>query len=162
MPRIDAVDPSTLDGELAELAQDPYYGILAHRPEILEAWHQLDKVFFGPTSKLPNELKEEARRTLAQGAGCKLCASFGAPRPDNRDRRESLASAFADMMLQDHKSISDETFDVLREEFTDEEIVELLSWLCFKLGSNVFGALMRLAPGTEEQIKGYEQFVATG
>jgi alkylhydroperoxidase family enzyme len=162
MPRINAVDPATLDGEPAELAKDPFYGVLAHRPEILEAWFRLDKVFFGPSSALPNELKEEGRRALSQGAGCKLCASFGTPKPDNSDRRESLAAAFADMVVQDHQSISDATFDVLREEFSDEEIVELVSWLCFKLGSNVFGSLMRLAPGTDDQIRAYAEFVATG
>ncbi|UGS39009.1 carboxymuconolactone decarboxylase family protein [Capillimicrobium parvum] len=162
MPRIPAVDTATLDGQLAELAQDPFYGILAHRPEILEAWFRLDKVFFGPSSKLPNELKEEGRRALAQGAGCRLCASFGQPRDEYADRRESLAVTFAQMVLEDHRSIDDRTFDLLREDFTDEEIVELVSWLCFKLGSNVFGSLMRLAPGTEEQIRAYAEFVATG
>jgi alkylhydroperoxidase family enzyme len=162
MPRIPAVDPDTLDGEVAELAKDPFYAVLAHRPEILEAWHELDVVFFGPTSKVPNELKEEARRTLAQGAGCVLCASFGTPRDEHPDTRESLAVAFAQAMLDDHKAIGDEHFEVLREEFTDEEIIELVSWLCFKLGSNVFGALMHLAPGTDEQIRGYADFVANG
>jgi alkylhydroperoxidase family enzyme len=163
MPRITAVNPDELDdGKIAELAHDPFYGILAHRPDILSAWQRIDEVFFGPTSALPNELKEEARRALSQGVGCRLCASFGTPRSEHPDVRESLAVAFADQMLDDHKAISDAQFDTLREEFTDEEIVELVSWLCFKFGSNLFGSLMRLDPGTEEQIRGYAEFVANG
>ena len=161
-PRIAQVDPEAMEPELVELARDPFYGIVAHRPEILEAWHQLDKVFFGPSSALPNSLKEEARRTLSQGVGCRLCASFGAPRGEHPDRREALAVAFAQLLVEDHRQIDESTFDVLREEFTDVEIVELVTWLCFKYGSNMFGSLMQLSPATEAEVESYAKFVTTG
>lgn len=162
MARIPAVDPESVDADLTEPARDPFYGIVAHRPEILEAWSELDKVFFGPSSTVSNAVKEESRRVLSQGVGCTYCASLGAPREEHPDRREALAVAFAELLLTDHREIDDSTFAVLREEFTDEEIVELVTWLCFKYGSNMFGSLMRLSPATEAQVEGYAQFVATG
>src|SRR5712691_7720961 len=103
MARIPAVDPESVDGDLTELARDPFYGIVAHRPEILEAWSELDKVFFGPSSTVSNAVKEEARRVLAQGVGCVYCASLGVPREDHPDRREALAVAFAELLLTDYR-----------------------------------------------------------
>ena len=51
---------------------------------------------------------------------------------------------------------------MLREEFDEREIVELVSWLCFKYGSNMFGALMDLVPASETEIASYADFVAHG
>ena len=160
MPRIPSRSVDQLPTDLAPLGGDPFYGILAHRPEILREWNALDKAFFGPSSTVANQIKEEARRTLAQGVGCRFCASLGTPRHDHPDAREALAVAFAEMVANDHHQIDDSTFDVLREEFSDEEIVELVSWICFKLGSNIFGALMKLAPATPAEVDGYAAFVA--
>lgn len=146
--------------DLVPLGSDPFYGILAHRPEILREWNALDKAFFGPSSKVDNHIKEEARRTLAQGVGCRFCASLGTPRDEHPSSREALAVAVAELIATDHHQVDESTFAVLREEFTDAEIVELLSWICFKLGSNIFGALMKLAPATPSEIDGYAAFVA--
>jgi alkylhydroperoxidase family enzyme len=162
MPNVASPDPSDVPEAIRPLVGDPFYGILANRPEILSAWAELDKVFFGPSSTVPNAIKEEARRTLAQDVGCAFCASLGVPRPDHIDPRESLAVALADQIAHDHKQIDGSTFEALREEFSDEEIVELLSWLCFKLGSNIFGALMQLSPANEVEVAGYADFVAHG
>lgn len=72
-----SADPASLPEGLRDYAADPFYGILANRPEILAAWAGLDKVFFGPGSTVPNSIKEEGRRTLAQDVGCVFCASLG-------------------------------------------------------------------------------------
>ena len=160
MTRVPYFPPSELPTDLAPLGADPFYGILAHRPEILRSWNALDVAFFGPSSLVDNHLKEEARRTLAQGVGSRFCASLGTPRPDHPDAREALAVAFAELVATDHHQIDDSTFAVLREEFSDAEIVELVSWICFKLGSNIFGALMKLAPATPAEVDGYAAFVA--
>lgn len=162
MPRITAFPADDLPADLVPLGADPFYGILAHRPEILREWSALDRAFFGPSSKVDNHIKEEARRTLAQGVGCRFCASLGTPRDEHPNAREALAVAFAEMVANDHQQIDDSAFDVLREEFTDEEIVELVSWICFKLGSNIFGALMKLVPATPTEIEGYAAFVEGG
>lgn len=162
MTSVPPVDPSNLPPDLEELGHDPFYGVLARRPDVLRAWNELDKVFFGSTSLVSNQIKEEARRTLAQGVGCRFCASLGDPSAGHPSPREALAVAFAEQVASDHHEIDASMFDVLREEFSDEEIVELVSWICFKYGSNMFGALMRLAPATEEQVRGYADFVAVG
>lgn len=160
MARIPYFPPSDLPTDLQPLGPDPFYGILAHRPEILRTWNELDKAFFGPSSVVDNQIKEEARRTLAQGVGCIFCASLGTPRDEHPTAKEALAVAFAELVATDHHQIDDSTFEVLREEFTDAEIVELVSWICFKLGSNIFGALMKLNPATPAEIDGYAAFVA--
>jgi alkylhydroperoxidase family enzyme len=163
MPNIPVADLNSVPEAIRPIAADnEFYGIMAHRPEILEVWAELDKVFFGPSSIVDNELKEEARRTLAQDVGCVFCKSLGAPASEPASKREMLAVAFADQMIADHKQIDSSTFEALREEFSNAELVELISWLCFKLGSNVFGALMSLTPATDEQVQGYADFVAVG
>jgi alkylhydroperoxidase family enzyme len=139
---------------------DPYYRLIGHRPEILAAWAQLDIAFLGPSSKVDLEIKEEARRALAQNVGCAYCATLGGlPRADHPDPKEALAVAFAQQLAKDYREIDDSTFDALREEFSTEEIVELVSWLCFKFGSNLFGALMKLNPATKGEMKGYSDFI---
>jgi len=162
MPNVFAVDPATLPSDLTGVGHDPFYNLLAHRPDILRAWNELDKVFFGSTSTVDNGIKEEARRTLALGLGCRFCASLGTPSDAHPDAKEALAVAFAELVEKDHREVDASAFDALREEFSDEQIVELVSWICFKYGSNMFGALMRLAPASDEQVKGYADFVAAG
>jgi hypothetical protein len=153
MTRISSVNAEGLPDDLKGLAADPFYGIMAHRPEILRPWAALDAEFFGASSLVENS-------TLAQGAGCKFCASLGLPRDEHPNQREALAVALAELIANDHHQVDENTFAVLREEFSEDEIVELTAWICFKLGSNIFGALMKLAPATPDQVEGYAAFAA--
>lgn len=146
---------------LSDVPLDPYYRLLGHRPEILEAWSALDKAFIDGSSTLPASLKEEVRRVLSQEVGCRYCASFGTPRAEHEDRREALAVAFMELVLHDHKAIDDATFDVLREEFSDEQILELTAWICFKYGSNMLGSILRIEPATPDQVQAYADWVAS-
>lgn len=160
MHRISSGNPSGVPADLEALSPDPFYGIMARRPEILCHWAALDAELFDPSSRVDNRIKEEARRTLAQGLGCQFSASLGDPHDEHPDSKEALAVAFAELVTNDHHQVTDSTFAALREEFSDEEIVELVSWTCVKLGSNILGALMRLEPATPEQVDGYAAFVA--
>jgi alkylhydroperoxidase family enzyme len=136
-------------------ARSPFYAILQNRPEVAAAWAGLDDALLRH-GVLPAALKEEVRAAIASGVGCKYCASVGGERPTEQpDERTSLALAFADLVVQNHGELDDATFDVLRGAFTDEEIVELAAWVCFKFGGNVLGALMRLDPATAEQTAAY-------
>ena len=146
---------------LSDAPFDPYYRLLGHRPEILEAWSNLDAAFIDGSSTLPASLKEEVRRVLSQEVGCRYCASLGTPGAERQDRREALAVAFMELVLQDHDAIDDATFDVLREEFSDEQILELTAWICFKYGSNMLGSILRLEPATPDQVKSYTDWVAS-
>ena len=81
--------------------------------------------------------------------------------PADTDPRASLASAFAAQVVASTGSIDDEVFDVMRQEFSVEEIVELCAWICFKFGANVLGALVALEPASEDQIAGYREALDT-
>jgi alkylhydroperoxidase family enzyme len=138
----------------------PMGAILEHRPEIRAAWEALDEALLGAGSTLPVALKENVRRAVAQDFGCRFCGSFGAPPSEPADVQESLAIAFAQLAREDHQSVGPATFATLREEFTDAQIVELCTWVCFKVGSNMLGAMMGLEPSTAEQRSAYEARLA--
>lgn len=144
----------------SDRSPDRFYALLGRRPEILEAWSRMDEAMMGGSSTLPTRLKEEVRATLAQGIGCRYCASMGAPADDELDRKASLAVGFAELIAQDHHSVDAKTFDILREEFSEEQIVELCAWICFKFGANMLGAITGLEPGTPEQIEAYQTWLA--
>ena len=128
---------------------DQFYEMLALRPDIARAWKRLDTAMHAPSSTRPWRLKENARRYMAERVGCEFCASFGNPELDGLDAKEQLAIAFTDRLVADHRSIDDAMIVELRSEFTDEELVELIAWTCFKLGANVMGAVSRLLPASD-------------
>jgi alkylhydroperoxidase family enzyme len=133
---------------------------MANRPEILEKWSELDALMrFSGT--LDPHLKEEVRRSLAPGIGCVFCASLGEPAAEHA-KQESLAIAYAQMLLDDPRAIEDSTFDVLREEFSDEQIVELTAWSLFMIAGQAFGAVMKLPPATPEELEVYLQWRRDG
>lgn len=146
------------------ISTDSFYSILGNRPEIFQAWSKLDAVLLlDSSSTLSTELKEEVRADLAQGIGCRYCASVGGSLSDRPvDPRASLASAFAEQVITNRGEIDDAVFSVLREEFTTNEIVELCAWICFKFGANVLGALMQLEPATADQTAGYLDLLKSG
>lgn len=125
--------------------------VMGHRPELLEAWENLKHALLGPSSTLTPQLKEEVRRTLAQRTGCEFCASLGRPNEDHDSRQESLAVAFADAVALDHTAISDAQVNVLRDEFTVPQLVELLMWISFEYAGQMFGCLIEDEPATPEE-----------
>jgi alkylhydroperoxidase family enzyme len=134
--------------------------VLGRRPEVLEAFGRLaaELRFRG---LLPVELKEAVRRSTAADVGCEYCASIGEYTPTPGDRRESLAVAFARMVAEDHHSITDAHFDVLREEFTEEEIVELVALICLvTVAGQMFGAVMGVEAAPEHEIAIHHETVA--
>lgn len=146
--------------KLSNIDADPYYRMIGNRPEILAAWAELDKAMLGRSSSVPVEIKEEARRALSQKIGCVYCATVGGkPADSHADPKMALAVAVAHQIATDYTQIDESTFAALREEFTNEQIVELLAWLCFKFGSNLLGAITKLEPATKAEMKGYNDFV---
>jgi alkylhydroperoxidase family enzyme len=121
-----------------------------YRPELLEAWESLKDALLGRSSTLSPQLKEEVRRTLAQRTGCQFCASLGQPAPRHASRQESLAVAFADAVGEDHTAISDAQVNLLLEEFTVPQLVELLIWISFEHAGQMFGCLIGDEPATAE------------
>ena len=145
---------------LAEVPGNSFERAMGNRPEILEKWSELDALMrFGGT--LTPHLKEEVRRSLAPGIGCVFCASLGDPAAEHA-KEESLAIAYAQMLVDDPSAIDDSTFDVLREEFSDEQIVELTVWSVFMIAGQEFGAVMKLPPATGEELDVYTQWRRDG
>ncbi|MGO0063361.1 carboxymuconolactone decarboxylase family protein [Brevibacillus fluminis] len=128
----------------------PFQRLLGHNEAILAGWNALGETFSG--GRLSAELKEQVRRTLAFGNGCEYCMAKGKPADLHIDPRESLAVAFAGIVLEGHQRIDDAVFDVLREAFDEQEIAELLAYICFTTASQMFGALTRLEPGPEPTV----------
>lgn len=158
MPRIVPVPPDP-DGNAvtnAVLAR-----VLGRRPEILAAFGRMDAAtrFHG---LLPQDLKETVRRATAGQVGCAYCASLdaGAP-PTEADERESLAVAFAQLVAEDPAGVTDAQFDVLRESFTEEEIVELVAFICFVgIAGQMFGAVLGLEAAAPEEAAEYQRVLS--
>lgn len=126
----------------------PFQQLLGHHEAIRTQWVKLEETFY-ESGRLSNELKEQVRRTLAFGNGCKYCQAKGRPSPSHEDSRIGLAVAFADLFLNNRESINQGTFDVLSREFSEPEIAELCSFITFTTASQTFGALMDLQPQEE-------------
>jgi alkylhydroperoxidase family enzyme len=134
--------------------------MLGRRPPVLDGFLALDAAF-RERGLLSADLKEAVRRSTAEGVGCRYCASLGEPRTEHVDRRESLAVSLAQMVAEDAAGIGDATFEVLREEFSDEEIVELLAWICLVvLGGQMFGAALGLEAASPDEAARYQRWVA--
>ena len=147
------VPPSELGDSVADR-------VMGRRPEVLHAWEGLKHALLGETSTLSPELKEQVRRTLALQTGCEFCASLGRPSAEQPDPQSSLAVAFADAVATDHTAISDAQVQVLFEEFTTPQVVELLVWIVFEYAGQMFGALIGDQPATAGERAAFEAAVA--
>ncbi len=134
--------------------------VLGHRPELLRAWDDLKHALVGPTSTLTPHLKEEVRRTLAQRTGCEFCSSLGDPASHHPDPKESLAVAFADAVAEDHTAITDPQVNLLFQEFTTPQIVELLTWISFEYAGQLFGCLIGDEPATADEKEAFAAWIA--
>lgn len=149
------VTPAVIEGNAVQsslLAR-----VMGRRPEVLKSFGRLDATlrFRG---LLPMDLLEAVRRATAGEVGCRYCASLGEPRTDIADSRTALAVAFAQLVVQDPAGISDGQFDTLREEFDEDEIVELVAYICLvSIGGQMFGAVMGLEEADPEEAAAYQE-----
>jgi alkylhydroperoxidase family enzyme len=130
--------------------------VMGRRPDVLKAFGRLDTVlrFRG---LLPMDLLEAVRRATAGEVGCRYCASLGEPRTDIADSRTAVAVAFAELVVQGPSEITDEQFDVLREEFDEDEIVELVAYICLvSIAGQMFGAVMALEEAEPDEAAAYQ------
>ncbi|GIN64413.1 hypothetical protein J27TS8_44060 [Robertmurraya siralis] len=125
--------------------ESPFQKLLGHNKGIMELWNQLGDEL-GEDGKLTAELKEQVRRTLAQGNGCEYCKAKGKPEPDLFDEKTSIAVGFAEVFLKLKGNIPDAIFNVLKKHLSEEEISELCAFITFTTASQYFGAIMKLDP----------------
>lgn len=156
MPRI---EPAHIEGDA--LQSSLLARVMGRCPDVLRAFGRLDNTLrFRGT--LPMSLLESVRRVTAGEVGCEYCASLGTPRTEYTDQREAVATAFAQLVATDPAGISDGQFNVLREEFTDEEIVELVAYICFiSIGGQMFGAVMGLEAADPDEADAYQAALAS-
>jgi alkylhydroperoxidase family enzyme len=124
----------------------PWERLLGHAPNILERWTELENAFFSSNTFTP-ELLEQVRRALAFGNGCEYCmAKAGRPDEVQPDPRTSLAVGFAQLFVRNHQDIDDSAFNVLKADFSEKEISELIAFMSFICASQMFGASLGLKP----------------
>ena len=148
---------------LAPIEGNAFHKTMGHRPDIVEKWYELDGVM--RFSGLDPELKEEVRRVVAEDVGCTFCSSFGQSGQAPRDERTALAVAFAQAVsanMGNLREIDDEILDVLKQEFSEPEIVELTVWILFMIAGSAFGALMKVPPASAEEFETYKKWQADG
>ena len=150
------ITPAQIDG-------NAFHRALGHRPDILEKWYALDGSM--RFSGLDLGLKEEVRRVIAEDVGCTFCSSLGRPDAASRNARTSVAVAFAETVcgnIADLRAIDEEVFEVLKQEFSEPEIVELVVWTLFMIAGSAFGALMNVPPASAEEFEEYQRWRAEG
>lgn len=169
MSRIPPLAPGDTEGQVDELLRETagwygdtaYFGVIAHRPALLERLVALFEEF--PESEhIEPSLLELVRLKVAQDHQCAYCGTVRtqdvrddvAPKEqalfagdldsDVFTRREQLAVDLADRLSEDPLSIDEAFFTNLGDAFTDEEIVELLLFAALEVGLDRFCIALRL------------------
>lgn len=133
--------------QFSEIGNSPFEKLIGHNNEILTKWIELENAIF-QSSSLSEHLLEQVRRTLSFGNECEYCmVKGGKPDLNKDDKKEQLATAFAALFALDHKSINEEHFILLKEEFSEKEISELCSFISFITACQKLGRVYNL---TEE------------
>lgn len=131
---------------LSNTGNTNYERVMGHAPHVLAPWAALEDVFFS-ASILPQALLEQVRRTLALGHGCEYCqAKGGPPSSGQSELRSSLAVAFAQAYSHDHREIEPSQIQVMREYFSDAELVELVAFISFMWAGGTFGKVLGIKP----------------
>ena len=151
--------------------------IYAQRPPLAAKFLE-----FGKTLReerlLPDRLIELVRLRVAFWNQCRSCMAVryeegitdglteelvcSLERPHEADdltEAERAAIAFADLMATNHHAITDETFDRLREHFSDPEIVELCMNVALFVGFGRMGAALHMVDDLPERFQRDEEQV---
>lgn len=130
---------------LSNVGTTKFERLLGHSPDILKSWSELEETFYkGGT--LSKELKEQVRRTLAFGNECPYCMAKGKPENVQQVEEISVAVTFAQLFVQNRSTIDDNVFRTLREYWSEAEIIELCTYICFITASQQIGYLFQLQP----------------
>lgn len=136
--------------ELSDYGNSPFEKLIGHNKIVLDKWIELEVALFSETS-LDKNLLEQVRRTIAFENECEYCmVKAGKPSFDTTEKRISSATAFAQLFAIDHKSINDNHFDILREEFSEKEISELCSFISFITACQKLGRIYKLTENYQQ------------
>ena len=134
--------------EFSKNGNTPFQRLIGHNSSILKNWSNLEDSIF-KDSTLDSVLLEQVRRTLAFGNECEYCmVKGGRPNMKKENKREQLATAFAELFSLDHKSITHKHFEILKEVFNEIEISELCSFISFITSCQKLGRIYNLRHGS--------------
>jgi alkylhydroperoxidase family enzyme len=94
--------------------------------------------------------QKDGEQVVSEDLVCSLEKPMEAP---NLTAQEKAALAYADVFATNHFAINDQTFDTLREVFSDAEIVELGMFCAYYVG---FGRFLSCLDLTEDLPKFYQ------
>lgn len=168
--RIEPIEPGESDdeevNEILREAEEGWwgdsamFGLIAHNPQMVKTIVPVFESFFQDGSVEPH-IHELMRLKAGEINRCAYCASvrsqavrdevapkedavFDEVEGDELNRREELAVRLSEQMSGDPNYIDDDFFDELREEYTDEEIVELVFACAVMNFGNKFNITMTL------------------
>jgi alkylhydroperoxidase family enzyme len=152
MPHVHLLEHDAVESSLQPLLGGPMENVirgLARQPGRLKAWLRFYSPLIWEDGALEVELKELVRLQIAAYYDCDVCQSVRNPVAEARglgdekiacvarpgllgsaslSGRERAALAFSWKMTVDHENLGAADFEVLREHFSEEQIVEL-GWL---------------------------------
>jgi AhpD family alkylhydroperoxidase len=150
-------------------------GVMAHAPKIVKAM-----MTFQAAAKthgaLPPRLRELVRLRVAFHNQCRTCMAVryqaalddglteglvcSLEKPEEAPDltpREKAALAYADLASTNHFAINDDTFAMLREHFTESEIIELGLYVASAIGFGRFAASLHMVDALPEAYKDGEK-----
>ncbi|MEN4759933.1 carboxymuconolactone decarboxylase family protein [Chryseobacterium sp. C39-AII1] len=129
---------------LSKNGNTPFEKIIGHNTEILTKWCDLEETLW-QNSSLNKNLLEQIRRAMAFEAGCEYCmVKSGRPDFNESEIKISVAISFAELFCKDHHSILDGHFSLLKEYFSEKEILELCTFISFVNASQKLGKVFHL------------------
>ncbi|HWI21649.1 MAG TPA: carboxymuconolactone decarboxylase family protein [Baekduia sp.] len=150
---------------------DEFLRILANRPSLAEMLGQVHHTLHSDRI-LPDRLLELVRLRVAFWNQCRSCMATRMPegiadgvteelvcsleRPQEANDltpAERAAIAYADLMATDHLAIDDQTFEGLREHFSEPEITELAINVAYFVGIGRFAATLHMVEGLPERFR---------
>lgn len=146
-------------------------GVMARAPKILKAMFTFQAAMKANRT-LPARLCELVRLRVAFHNQCRSCmavryqsgvdagvteglvCSLEKPQEAaNLTAQEKAALAYADLAATDHFSIDDSTFHMLREHFTESQIIELGLFVASCIGFGRFGASLNMVDALPDTYK---------
>lgn len=150
---------------------DEFQRVMAHRAPLADALGAF-QVALRSDRLLPDRLHELVRLRIAFWNQCRGCMAGRYPEALDDGLTEELvcslerpqeaadltpaeraALAYADLMATDHLAIGEDTFEGLREHFTEAEIVELAVNLAYLVGVGRFTASLSMLEGLPERFQ---------
>ena len=140
-----------LEGSIRNTRPGPeIQAIRAQHPGVMASFNRTREWLF-EGGLLEYELKELMRAYIATSASCTYCAEYGLSKvwkqssdemsellnyanSDRYTHRQKIALRYADAIMWDPALADDELWNLLHEEFSEPELVELGYWIGFTYG----------------------------